>query len=338
MQIEHITLVRTPQGTPTEADFAFGSGTLPAHAEGQALVRVLALSLDPYLRSAMAGRHLSAAIHPGDVVRGEGLVQVLESRHPRLTPGTQWVAQCGWRSHALLGVEAIEQARRVGPEVQPPTLALGALGMPGLTAWAGFKRLADAKPGDTLVVSAASGPVGATVGQLARLAGCRVIGIAGGPEKCAWVTRRAGFDACIDYRAEDLREALRRHAPDGVDIYFDNVGGDVLLAVCEQLAVGARVVLCGLVSSYNGGVTQNTAALMQLVNKAARMEGFLVSEYLHRYAEVIATLQDWAADGSLKYRIEVLDGLDKIVEAMTRVFHGKNQGVQLVKIAQEGTQ
>ena len=117
MQIEHITLVRTPQGTPTEADFAFGSGTLPAHAEGQALVRVLALSLDPYLRSAMAGRHLSAAIHPGDVVRGEGLVQVLESRHPRLTPGTQWVAQCGWRSHALLGVEAIEQARRVGPEV-----------------------------------------------------------------------------------------------------------------------------------------------------------------------------------------------------------------------------
>jgi NADPH-dependent curcumin reductase CurA/catechol 2,3-dioxygenase-like lactoylglutathione lyase family enzyme len=238
MQIEHITLVRTPQGTPTEADFAFGSGTLPAHAEGQALVRVLALSLDPYLRSAMAGRHLSAAIHPGDVVRGEGLVQVLESRHPRLTPGTQWVAQCGWRSHALLGVEAIEQARRVGPEVQPPTLALGALGMPGLTAWAGFKRLADAKPGDTLVVSAASGPVGATVGQLARLAGCRVIGIAGGPEKCAWVTRRAGFDACIDYRAEDLREALRRHAPDGVDIYFDNVGGDVLLAVCEQLAVG----------------------------------------------------------------------------------------------------
>ena len=329
MQIEHITLVRTPQGTPTEADFAFGSGTLPAHAEGQALVRVLALSLDPYLRSAMAGRHLSAAIHPGDVVRGEGLVQVLESRHPRLTPGTQWVAQCGWRSHALLGVEAIEQARRVGPEVQPPTLALGALGMPGLTAWAGFKRLADAKPGDTLVVSAASGPVGATVGQLARLAGCRVIGIAGGPEKCAWVTRRAGFDACIDYRAEDLREALRRHAPDGVDIYFDNVGGDVLLAVCEQLAVGARVVLCGLMAQYNGEapVPLNPGLI---IRARATVRGLVVYDHWAHFAEMVAEIGAYIRAGQLQFREDISHGLASTPSAFARLMNGRNQGKALV--------
>lgn len=329
MQIEHITLVRTPQGTPTEADFAFGSGTLPAHAEGQALVRVLALSLDPYLRSAMAGRHLSAAIHPGDVVRGEGLVQVLESRHPRLTPGTQWVAQCGWRSHALLGVEAIEQARRVGPEVQPPTLALGALGMPGLTAWAGFKRLADAKPGDTLVVSAASGPVSATVGQLARLAGCRVIGIAGGPEKCAWVTRRAGFDACIDYRAEDLREALRRHAPDGVDIYFDNVGGDVLLAVCEQLAVGARVVLCGLMAQYNGEapVPLNPGLI---IRARATVRGLVVYDHWAHFAEMVAEIGAYIRAGQLQFREDISHGLASTPSAFARLMAGRNQGKALV--------
>ena len=329
MQIEHITLVRTPQGTPTEADFAFGSGTLPAHAEGQALVRVLALSLDPYLRSAMAGRHLSAAIHPGDVVRGEGLVQVLESRHPRLTPGTQWVAQCGWRSHALLGVEAIEQARRVGPEVQPPTLALGALGMPGLTAWAGFKRLADAKPGDTLVVSAASGPVGATVGQLARLAGCRVIGIAGGPEKCAWVTRRAGFDACIDYRAEDLREALRRHAPDGVDIYFDNVGGDVLLAVCGQLAVGARVVLCGLMAQYNGEapVPLNPGLI---IRARATVRGLVVYDHWAHFAEMVAEIGAYIRAGQLQFREDISHGLASTPSAFARLMAGRNQGKALV--------
>ena len=329
MQIEHITLLRTPQGTPTEADFALGSGTLPAPAEGQALVRVLALSLDPYLRSAMAGRHLSAAIHPGDVVRGEGLVQVLESRHPRLAPGTQWVAQCGWRSHALLDTEAIEQARPVGPEVQPPTLALGVLGMPGLTAWAGFKRLAEAKPGDTLVVSAASGPVGATVGQLARLAGCRVVGIAGGPEKCAWVTGQAGFDACIDYRAEDLRGALQRHAPKGVDVYFDNVGGDLLLAVCEQLAVGARVVLCGLMAQYNGAapVPLNPGLI---IRARATVRGLVVYDHWAHFAEMTAEIGAHIRAGKLQFREDISHGLASTPAAFARLMAGRNQGKALV--------
>ncbi|MBK8527596.1 MAG: NADP-dependent oxidoreductase [Rubrivivax sp.] len=329
MQIKQITLARTPQGTPSEHDFEFGDATLPAPAGGQALVRVLALSLDPYLRSAMAGRHLSAAIRPGEVVRGEGLVQVLASQHPRLAPGTTWVAACGWRSHALLDADAIEQARPVGPELQPATLALGVLGMPGLTAWAGFKRLADAKAGDTLVVSAASGPVGATVGQLARLAGCRVIGIAGGPEKCAWVTGQAGFDACIDYHAEDLRQALRRLAPQGVAVYFDNVGGDVLLAVCEQLAVGARIVLCGLMAQYNGAapVPLNPGLI---IRARATVRGLVVYDHWADFAEMTAEIGAHIRAGQLQFREDISHGLASTPSAFARLMNGRNQGKALV--------
>ena len=329
MKIEQITLLRTPQGTPTEDDFSLGEAFLSAPTKGQALVRVLALSLDPYLRSAMSGRHLSGAIAPGEVVRGEGLVQVLASNHSRMLPGATWVAACGWRSHAVLDAATIEQARPVGPEVQPPTLALGALGMPGLTAWAGFNKLADAKPGDTLVVSAASGPVGATVGQLARLAGCRVIGIAGGPEKCAWVTGQAGFDACIDYHAEDLREALRRHAPGGVDIYFDNVGGDVLLAVCEQLAVGARVVLCGLMAQYNGAapVPLNPGLI---IRARATVRGLVVYDHWTHLTEMQAEIGAHIRAGQLQFREDISHGLASTPAAFARLMAGRNQGKALV--------
>lgn len=329
MQIEQITLLRAPQGTPTEDDFALGAATLAAPAAGQVLVRVLALSLDPYLRSAMAGRHMSAGIHPGGQVPGEGLVEVLESRHPRLPPGSIWVAPCGWRSHALLNAEAIAQARPVGPEVLPPTLALGMLGMPGLTAWVGFKRLAQARAGDTLVVSAASGPVGSTVGQLARLAGCRVVGIAGGPEKCAWATGQAGFDACIDYHAEDLRAALRRHVPQGVDIYFDNVGGDMLLAVCEQLAVGARIVLCGLIAQYNGAapVPLNPALI---IRARATVRGLVVYDHWADFAEMTAEIGAHLRAGQLQFREDISHGLASTPAAFARLMSGGNQGKALV--------
>jgi NADPH-dependent curcumin reductase CurA len=331
MQIEQITLLRAPQGTPTEDDFALGTATLALPAEGQALVRVLALSLDPYLRSAMAGRHMSAGVHPGDRVPGDGLVEILESRHPRMAPGSKWVAPCGWRSHALLDAEAIARARPVGPEVQPPTLALGVLGMPGLTAWAGFKRLAEARAGDTLVVSAASGPVGSTVGQLARLAGCRVIGIAGGPEKCAWVTGQAGFDACIDHHAEDLRDALRRHAPQGVNIYFDNVGGDLLLAVCEQLAVGARIVLCGLIAQYNGAapVPLNPGLI---IRARATVRGLVVYDHWADFAQMTAEIGAHLRTGRLNFREDISHGLASAPAAFARLMSGRNQGKALVQL------
>jgi NADPH-dependent curcumin reductase CurA len=333
MRAEHITLRRVPEGVPTAADFALGGAALPAPAEGQALVRVIALSLDPYLRSAMAGRHLSGAIAPGEVVRGEGLVEVLDSRHPRLQAGQRWVAACGWRSHAVLEAPAIEAARAVAADLAPQTLALGVLGMPGLTAWAGFTKLAAARAGDTLVVSAASGPVGATVGQLARAAGCRVVGIAGGPEKCAWATGVAGFDACIDHRSDNLREALKRHAPAGVDIYFDNVGGDTLQAVCEQLALGARVVLCGLIAQYNQGGTGAPPAGPNpglFIRARATVRGLVVYDHWADFERMTAEVSGLLRAGRLHAREDIAHGLAAAPQAFERLMRGLNQGKALV--------
>ncbi len=331
MHIEQITLQRTPVGLPETSDFAFGHAELPQPEEGQVLVRVLALSLDPYLRSAMAGRHLSASIGIGDLVRGEGLVEVLASRHPAMAAGEQWVAACGWRSHALLDAAAVAQARRVPAWLDRPTLALGGLGMPGLTAWAGLNRLADARAGDTLVVSAASGPVGATVGQLAKIKGCRVIGIAGGPEKCAWVTGVAGFDACIDYRDEDLRQALDRLCPQGVDVYFDNVGGDTLLALLERLALGARVVLCGLMAQYNGAApTAINPAL--LIRARATLRGLVVYDHWDALEQMLSEMKAHYLAGRLQFREDIAEGLQSAPAAFVRLMQGRNQGKALVRL------
>ena len=331
MHIEQITLQRTPVGLPEASDFAFGHAELPQPEEGQVLVRVLALSLDPYLRSAMAGRHLSASIGIGDLVRGEGLVEVLASRHPAMAAGEQWVAACGWRSHALLDAAAVAQARRLPAWLDRPTLALGGLGMPGLTAWAGLNRLADARAGDTLVVSAASGPVGATVGQLAKIKGCRVIGIAGGPEKCAWVTGVAGFDACIDYRDEDLRQALDRLCPEGVDVYFDNVGGDTLLALLERLALGARVVLCGLMAQYNGAApTAINPAL--LIRARATLRGLVVYDHWDALEQMLSEMKAHYLAGRLQFREDIAEGLQSAPAAFVRLMQGRNQGKALVRL------
>ena len=331
MHIEQITLQRTPVGLPEASDFAFGHAELPQPEDGQVLVRVLALSLDPYLRSAMAGRHLSASIGIGDLVRGEGLVEVLASRHPAMAAGEQWVAACGWRSHALLDASAVAQARRVPAWLDRPTLALGGLGMPGLTAWAGLNRLAEARAGDTLVVSAASGPVGATVGQLAKIKGCRVIGIAGGPEKCAWVTGVAGFDACIDYRAEDLRQALDRLCPQGVDVYFDNVGGDTLLALLERLALGARVVLCGLMAQYNGAApTAINPAL--LIRARATLRGLVVYDHWDALEQMLTEMKAHYLAGRLQFREDIAEGLQSAPAAFVRLMQGRNQGKALVRL------
>ena len=209
------------------------------------------------------------------------------------------------------------------------------LDVQGLTAYCGLTEIGKPKAGETLVVTAAAGSVGSLVCQIGKKLGLKVVGIAGGPEKCAWLRDECGIEHVIDYKHDDVAARLDVLCPDGIDIAYENVGGPVMDMLIERLRFKGRVVLCGLVSSYNGGVTQNTASLMTLVNKAARMEGFLVSEYLHRYEDVVGILQDWAAEGSLKYQIEVLDGLDSIVEAIGRVFHGKNRGVQLVKICDE---
>ena len=331
MNSEHIVLVRTPEGTPQTSDFELGSSTLPALQPGQVQVKVLALSLDPYLRSAMAGRHLSAPILPGQVVLGEGLCEVVESLHPRMQPGQLWVAGCGWRSAALLDPAAVMAARPVPAEINPAALALGVLGMPGLTAWAGVRRLSHCKPGDCFVVSAASGPVGATVGQLARWSGCRVVGIAGGPQKCQWVTEVAHFDACIDYQAQDLRQALRQHCPQGINVYFDNVGGEVLQAVCEQLAPQAQVVLCGLIAQYGSaaGAGPNPGLY---IRARATLRGLVVYDHWDAMPLMRAELLPRLQRGELAYREDVSQGLASTPAAFARLMRGHNQGKALVMI------
>jgi NADPH-dependent curcumin reductase len=335
MRSQHITLSRTPVGVPAAGDFAFGDAELPnttdTLAPGQVLVRVIALSLDPYLRSAMAGRHMSGAIAPGDVVRGEGLVQVLASANTRMVAGQQWVAMCGWRSHALLEDAAVQQARRVGDDITPSTLALGGLGMPGLAAWAGFHRLAEIKSSDTVVVSAASGPVGATFGQLARIAGCHVVGIAGGAEKCAWVTQTAGFAACIDHHNEDLRQAIQRECPKGVDVYFDNVGGEVLQAAVENLALRARVILCGLMAQYNGAPLPGPSPGW-FIKARATVRGLVVYDHWDALPTMVAELSAHQRAGRLHFREDIAHGLASTPAAFERLMRGLNQGKALVML------
>jgi NADPH-dependent curcumin reductase len=326
---QHIRLVRTPVGVPTEADFAMGDSELADPAPGQVLVRVTALSLDPYLRSAMAGRHMSGTIQVGDVVRGEGLVKVLASAHPRMAVGQHWVALCGWRSHALLDDAVVQQARLVSDQIQPQTLALGGLGMPGLTAWAGFHRLAEVQARDTVLVSAATGPVGATFGQLARIAGCRVVGIAGGADKCAWVTGTAGFAACINHRSEDLRVAIQRECPKGVDVYFDNVGGDVLQAAVENLALKARVILCGLMAQYNGAPLPGPSPGW-FIKARATVRGLVVYDHWDALPTMVAELSAHQRAGNMHFREDIAQGLASTPAAFERLMRGLNQGKALV--------
>ncbi len=329
MLAEQIQLLKTPVGQPQAADFALRQVVLPAPSDGEVLVEVLAVSLDPYQRIAMAGRHLTAAVRPGDVVPAEGLVKVLASKHPEYAQGQVLVAPCGWRSHAKLGLAELALARTVLASLPSPTLALGVLGMPGLSAWAGFHRLCVARPGQTLVVSAAAGPVGATVGQLARLAGCRVIGIASGARKCEWLQRVAGFDACIDRGTQDLGSELDRLCPKGVDIYFDNVGGRILEALARRLSPGGRLVLCGLAAQHCG---EETASLdpVAIIRARASVHGLVVYDHVQDFPTMQQEFIHLIRQGRLHYLEDIAEGLAMAPGAFMRLMRGENLGKALV--------
>jgi len=327
-----ILFARVPQGLPVPADFGQDTAEVPCPAAGQFLSRTLWLSLDPYLRNVMKGHALyGVALCPGDPMHGETVAQVVESRHPGFVAGDYVVVKNGWQEFALSDGQGV---RKVDPAVAPVSTALGVLGMPGLAGYAGLVYLGEPRPGQTVLVSAATGAVGGTVGQLARLMGATAVGIAGSDEKCRYAVEELGYEACLNHRAGDLKAAIRQACPDGVDVYFDNVGGDVLVAAIANLALHARIVLCGMPAAYSlDAPPAHGPWLGPVVGARATINGLVVYDHLQRMGELQKVVGRWLREGRFKYREDVTDGLENAPEAFCRLMRGENFGKSLVRVA-----
>ncbi|HEX4963145.1 MAG TPA: NADP-dependent oxidoreductase [Thermoanaerobaculia bacterium] len=326
-----IRLAARPQGLPKDSDFQFTEEPIPQPAEGQVLVKNRLLSLDPAMRGWMNDvRSYVPPIGLGEVMRGLTVGEVVESRHPDYKPGDTVSGILGWQRYA---VARGKDLNRIPPGI-PPEVALGPLGMTGLTAYFGLLDVGQPKAGETVLVSGAAGAVGSIVGQIAKIHGSRAVGIAGTDEKCRWLTAELGFDAAINYKtAEDLNGEVRAACPKGVDVYFDNVGGEILDTALRNLAFHARVVLCGAISQYNATEPmKGPSHYMALLVQRARMEGFVVIDYAARFPEAQAALGRWLAEGKLHYREDVVEGLENAPRALLRLYDGSNKGKLMVRI------
>lgn len=322
---------RRPQGLPVEQDFALDEAPVPSPGDGEFLSRTLWLSLDPYYRNVMKGSQVYAdRLEPGMPMVGETVAEVVESRHPGFAAGDYVAVRNGWQACAVSNGAGV---RKLDPAVAPLSTALGVLGMPGLTGYAGLVYLGEPKPGQTVLVSAATGPVGSTAGQLARLVGARPVGIAGSDEKCDYAVRELGYAACINYRRENLRQALAAACPDGVDVYFDNVGGDTLAAALTRLALGARIVLCGMIEAYSLDAPPAGPFLGPVVGARATVKGLVVYDWLHKQPEQQRVVAQWIREGRFRYREDVTDGLERAPAAFCRLMRGENFGKALVRVA-----
>jgi NADPH-dependent curcumin reductase CurA len=326
-----ITLAARPVGFPKESDFALVEEAIPAPGAGEVLVRSQWLSLDPYMRGRMSeARSYAKPTQIGEVMTGQVVGDVAASEDPRFAPGDTVVGQLGWQEHAIARGGTL---RKVDTSLAPPQAYLHALGATGLTAYFGLIDVGRPKPGDTVVVSGAAGAVGQIVGQLARVAGCRTVGIAGGPEKVADLTNEYGYDVGIDYKGDDVNAALKEACPRGVDVYFDNVGGELSETVFRRLAIGGRVAVCGQISQYNLAEPELAPRnLGFLIVLRARLEGFLISDYAHRFGEGLTRLGGLLADGRLTYREDVTEGLDEAPRAFIGMLNGANRGKTLIKL------
>ena len=326
-----VTLARVPRGLPVPGDFGQDVVEVAAPGPGEFLSRTLWLSLDPYLRNVMKGHALYAErVQPGEAMTGGTVAQVVESRHPGFAAGEFVLNRNGWQEYALSDGRDV---RKLDPAVAPLQTALGVLGMPGLTGYAGLVYLGEPKPGETVVVSAATGPVGSTAGQVARLVGARPVGIAGSDAKCRYAVEELGFEACVNHRAGDLRAQLRQACPDGIDVYFDNVGGDVLGAVFGHLAMHARIVLCGMIEAYSLDAPPAGPFLGPVVGARATMRGLVVFDHFHRLPELQRVVGKWIREGRFHYREDVAVGLVNAPEAFCRLMRGENFGKALVRVA-----
>ncbi|EJL90029.1 putative NADP-dependent oxidoreductase [Herbaspirillum sp. CF444] len=332
-----IVLASRPAAAPAPENFRLEEVAVPTPAAGQFLLRADYLSLDPYMRGRMSDAPSYApCVEIGGVMTGGTVSRVVASQHPDYQEGDLVMAYTGWQDYALSdGVGAT----KLNKDMPRPSYALGLFGMPGFTAYAGLLDIGQPKEGETVVVAAATGAVGSVVGQIAKLKGCRVIGIAGGAEKCRYAVEELGFDACIDHRSDDLPQQLKDACPQGIDVYFENVGGKVFEAVLPLLNVHARVPLCGLIAQYSG-VAPNAALLAtlprNLLTRRIRMQGFIIFDYYQRagyFAEFFKDMNAWAAAGKIKYREDVVQGLENAPQAFMGMLEGKNFGKLVVQIA-----
>jgi NADPH-dependent curcumin reductase CurA len=328
-------LASRPTGAPTPDNFAWHEEALPALADGEVLVQNHFLSLDPYMRGRMnAGKNYAAPQALNEVMIGGTVGQVLQSRHPDFSPGQAVVGMGGWQSHSVFADPAAGMWRKVSGKV-PLTAYLGAVGMPGVTAWLGVNRILQPQAGQTLVVSAASGAVGSVVGQLAKAKGARVVGMAGGAEKCAYVCNELGFDACLDHRQlndlPSMQRALAEVAPQGVDCIFENVGGVGFDAALGATNAFGRVAVCGLIAGYNGEAIPLTNTRAILVNRL-QVQGFIVTEHPDAWPPALAELEALVASGALRFRQTVAQGLARAPEAFVGLLQGRNLGKQLVQL------
>jgi hypothetical protein len=327
-----IILSSRPKGAPSLENFSLEEEVMPRPSEGEVLTRTLWLSLDPYMRGRMSDAPSYATpVQIGAPMTGETVGEVVESRDSRFAPGDIVVGAYGWQSHIISKANALVAI----PKGAPYSAYLGVLGMPGTTAYTAMKDIGQPKPGETVVISAASGAVGAIAGQIAKRAGARVVGVAGNSEKCLYVQETLGFDDCIDHRAVmDLGAALRDTCPGGVDVYFENVGGDLQAAVFPQLNAFGRVIMCGMVAEYNDAKPRPGPNLMAVVRKRLRIEGFIVTDKPERFAEWRALAAPWVAEGSLHYREHVVDGLENAPEAFIELLRGHNFGKLMIRVAE----
>jgi hypothetical protein len=336
MKNQQIHLVSRPQGEATADNFRLVEADVPALGDGQVLVRNHYLSLDPYMRGRMNESKSYAQPQPlNEVMIGGTVGEVVESRHPAYKAGDKVVGMGGWQQFAVVDGDQRGMLRTVDTTHIPLSAYLGAVGMPGVTAWYGLVKLIEPKPGQTVVVSAASGAVGGAVGQLAKVRGARAVGIAGGAEKCAYVTEELGFDACIDYKQhkdlKSLSAAMKEACPQGIDGYFENVGGMILDAVMLRANAFSRIALCGMIAGYNGEPIPMANPQLLLTNRM-RVEGFIVSEHMEVWPEALKELGTLVATKKLKYRESVAQGIAAAPEAFLGLLKGKNFGKQLVKL------
>jgi NADPH-dependent curcumin reductase CurA len=331
-----VVLVRRPPGEPTEADFRVEEAPVPECGPKEVLVRNIYLSLDPYMRGRM--RDVASYAPPvgiGEVMTGGTVGEVVASNHPGFKAGDFVEERLGWQQY---GISQGVGLRKIDPKLAPISTANGVLGMPGMTAYFGLLEVGKPKPGETVVVSAASGAVGQIVGQIAKINGCRVVGIAGGAKKCAFVTDDLGFDACVDYKGADFKQALQQACPDGIDVYFDNVGGAVSDAVFMNLNFFARVSLCGAISQYNADKPEMGPRLLGLfVGRRVNMRGFIVSDFIQHWPAAMKQMGAWVRAGRIKYKEDIVQGIENAPRAFIGLLRGENFGKLQVQVGTDPT-